>query len=163
MTTPNEAALDAAARKADAAELDITNEAAVKAFLRAELGVKRVSTPLLEEFEAACEAWYENPERDEQNDEEPSEGRSVVKRTYKTRYKPFKSTCGDELAALVRRHLEVKTEDGLRIDPVKLRTFAAANDCWQDRYDSLNVGMRRMNVVNRLRAKVKKGHDIVWA
>ena len=147
------------------ANVDLDDDAAVKAAIRALTGLKRVPAEMVDEFREAAEALDDETDEalDDETDEEPSEGRSVVKRAYKTRYKPFKSTCGDELAALVRRHLEVKTEEGLRIDPVKLRTFAVANDCWQDRYNQLNVGMRRMNVVNRLRAKVKKGHDIVWA
>ncbi len=140
------------------AALDLDDEAAVKAFIRSKTGAKRVSRETLDEFLADAEQAMSDAE-----DEEPSEGRSVVKRSYKQRYRPFKSTCGDDVAAAVRRHLEIKTEEGLRIDPVKLQTFAKANDCWQDRYEQLNVGMRRMNVVNRLRAKIKKGHDIVWA
>lgn len=140
------------------AALDLDDEAAVKAFIRSKTGAKRVSRETLDEFLADAEQAMSDAE-----DEEPSEGRSVVKKSYKTRYKPFRSTCGDDLAAAVRRHLEVKTEDGLRIDPVKLRDFALANECWVETYEQLNVGMRRMNVVNRLRAKVRKGHEVLWA
>lgn len=139
-------------------DLDLDDVPAVKARIRELTGIQRVSRETLGEFLEEAEALLSDAE-----DEEPSEGRSVVKKSYKTRYKPFRSTCGDDLAAAVRRHLEVKTEDGLRIDPVKLRDFALANECWVETYEQLNVGMRRMNVVNRLRAKVRKGHEVLWA
>lgn len=102
----------------------------------------------------------------EEEDSEEDEGRSVVKRRYKRAYKPFKAKCGDELSILITRHVASteKDEDGrVRTDPAKLKRFAIANDCWMPEYASLNVGMQRMNVANRLRAKVKKGYDIVWA
>lgn len=45
----------------------------------------------------------------------------------------------------------------------KLTAFAKANGCWNDKYDKLpNPGLIRMNVLNRLRAKVKKGHQVKW-
>jgi hypothetical protein len=36
-----------------------------------------------------------------------------------------------------------------------------ANGVWRASYAGLNPGMQRMNVGNRLRAAVKKGHGIV--
>lgn len=141
-------------------EFDPNDEDGVKEAIRELTGLRRVSTDLVAQSDRLIAEVGDEPEAEE---EEESEGRSVVKKSYKRRYRPFKSTCGDELAQLVRAHLEVKTEDGKRIDPDKLRTFAVANDCWRSEYLNLNVGMRRMNVVNRLRAKVAKGHDIVWA
>lgn len=48
--------------------------------------------------------------------------------------------------------------------PEQLKSFAVANDVWDDKYDALpNPGLRRMNVVNRLRAKIKKGHKVAWS
>jgi hypothetical protein len=44
----------------------------------------------------------------------------------------------------------------------KFKAFAQANGVWQDRYDALNPGLQRMNVVNRLRAAVKKNAVIKW-
>ena len=41
-------------------------------------------------------------------------------------------------------------------DAAKLKAFARANGVWDDKYASLNPGLQRMNVVNRLRGKVKK-------
>ncbi len=106
-----------------------------------------------------------DPEDDEaEDDEDAEEGASVVKRKYKTKYRPFKMTCGDDLAQLVAKHLKVEGDDGKpRIDERKLYAFAVANNCWVSTYKQLNIGMRRMNVVNRLRARVRKGIEIKWA
>jgi hypothetical protein len=38
-----------------------------------------------------------------------------------------------------------------------------ANGCWDDKYGKLpNVGLVRMNVINRLRAKIRKGYEVKW-
>lgn len=48
-------------------------------------------------------------------------------------------------------------------DDASLKAFAVANGVWDDKYDALpNPGLRRMNIVNRLRAKIKKQHVVVW-
>lgn len=98
------------------------------------------------------------------DEEGEDDGRSVVKKAYKRAYKPFKSKCGDDLSKLISAHLQFKDEDGrVRTDEAKLEAFAKANDCWVNEYRFLNVGMRRMNVANRLRGKVKKGGEVIWS
>lgn len=102
---------------------------------------------------------------DEDDDEEvEEEGGSVVKAKYRKKYRPFKYCNGDDLAEQLREYLKVEDEETGedRLDTTKLREFAQANGCWVPAYGKLNVGMRRLNVGNRLRAKVRKGHDIVW-
>lgn len=101
----------------------------------------------------------------DEDDDEADEGGSVVKSQYKKKYRPFKMTCGDNIAKQVSDHVKVEGEDGkLRIDVPKLVAFARANDCWDPKYRALNVGMQRMNVVNRLRGKMRRDkHKIVWA
>lgn len=50
-------------------------------------------------------------------------------------------------------------------DDKQLKKFATANGCWQDKYLELpNNGLRRMNVMNRLRAKIKNDpkYAVVW-
>lgn len=90
-------------------------------------------------------------------------GKSVIKRSYKDKYKQHKGTNGDELARLLAEHLKVRDEDGkLRIDPAKLKRFAQLNSVWDVRYDMLNVGLARQTVGNRLRAKVRQGYEIIW-
>lgn len=98
-------------------------------------------------------------------EEEESEGKSVVKRKYKKAYRPFKQTCGDDLSMLVSKHLLVKDDETgeTKIDAAKLKKFAKLNDAWVDSYAHLNVGMQRMNVANRIRAKVRRDdYKIVW-
>lgn len=95
---------------------------------------------------------------EEATDDEPVE-RSIVKRKYRKRYQPTNRSCGDELAKLVSAH--IRDDDVINED--RLVRFAKANDCWIDSYATLNVGQRRMNVGNRLRAKVRKGHEVIWA
>lgn len=103
-------------------------------------------------------------DEDGDEDDEPVE-KSVVKRKYKKAYRPFKMTCGDTLAQQISAHVcEIDDEIGeKRINAKKLRDFATANGVWVSTYAHLNPGMRRMNIANRLRAKVRKGHKVIWA
>lgn len=48
------------------------------------------------------------------------------------------------------------------LPPPKFKEFALANGCWDGRYAELPAGLQRMNVVNRLRAKLRKGHSVKW-
>lgn len=107
-------------------------------------------------------------EDQEEGDDEAEEetDKSMIKRKYKTRYKPFKMTNGDDLNQLLAKHLKFKDEDGkMRVNVKTLVAFAKANDCWRAEYNKLNVGQKRLNVGNRLRAKLRKdkNYDIVWA
>lgn len=90
---------------------------------------------------------------------------SVVKPKYRTKYRPHKMTNGDDLAQLIRKQFMTRKDpdtNKLLLDWPKFRAFAAANGCWQANYGRVNHGLARMSVVNRLRAKVRKGHKIVW-
>lgn len=100
----------------------------------------------------------------EGEDDDAPEGKSVVKRKYKQRYRPFKMTCGDELSKLITAHVTVETEEGKRIDRAKLVKFAKANHAWDDRYKLMNIGMVRMNVGNKLRGILRKNPDtvVIW-
>jgi hypothetical protein len=99
---------------------------------------------------------------DETSDADQS--RSVVPRKYRDQYakRAVKGTCSDEFAAKFSAACTEETEDGTAISPRKLRAFAKANGVWQPSYSGLNVGMQRMNIGNRLRAKIRKGHKMVW-
>lgn len=111
----------------------------------------------------------EAPEVDAEEDgEESDEGKSKVKKKYKKAYRPTKNKNGDELSFLITEHVAERDTDGSVVTPVRtdedrLKKFATANGVWQAGYANLNVGMRRMNIGNRLRAKVKGGHEIIWA
>ena len=105
----------------------------------------------------------EDGEPVEGDDEDAPEGKSMIKSKYKKIYKPFKMTNGDDLNVLLAEHLKYKDEDGqMRVNPAKLVKFAKANDCWVDGYKNLNIGQQRLNVGNRLRAKIKKGWAVLW-
>ena len=103
-------------------------------------------------------------EDDEDKDDDEKKSSSIVKSKYKERYKPTDMTCGDDLSGRLRKHLVVYAADGKTqtIDRQKLIKFAKANGVWDPRYLDLNSGMVRMNVANRLRAKVRKGHVVLW-
>lgn len=102
-------------------------------------------------------------ETDDVEEDENPEGASIVKRVYKTRYKPHRNTCGDSLSDQIYQHVAREDESGeMRVDATLLRQFARANDCWVPAYASLNIGQQRMNIGNRLRAKVRKGHVVAW-
>lgn len=78
-------------------------------------------------------------------------GQKMIKEQNKPKPKAAIDDLGAQVSAFV---------DG---DAAKLKKFAQANDCWDAKYDALpSAGLRRMNVVNRLRAKVRKGHQVVW-
>lgn len=112
-----------------------------------------------------AELSEENGEEVEAEDDEDSdEGKSIVKHCYKERYRPHHMRNGDEIGKLVSEHVSYKDEDTgkPRIDRDKLEHFAKLNGCWQDAYRLLNAGLARMNCVNRLRAKIRHGHDVVW-
>jgi len=130
---------------------------------------KEAAETTLSYIEDIAKEWNkELSEEDESNDSESSdedsdEGKSIIKAKYKTRYRPFKMTCGDDISQLVTKHVTVDLgKDGKHVDRSKLEHFAKLNSCWDAKYASLNVGMVRMNVANRLRAKVRHGHEIVW-
>jgi hypothetical protein len=57
-------------------------------------------------------------------------------------------------------------ELGVKVASIPLgaefKKFAIANHVWNDKYDALNPGLRRMNVLNRLRAAIKKGYQVKW-
>lgn len=107
----------------------------------------------------------------EEGDEEDA-SRSVIKAKYKTKYRPHKMTCGDGLAKQVREAFMTKKDPDTgkpRLDFEAFVTFAKANDCWvegyrslKDRHGNRNNGMIRMNVINRLRARVKAGNKVEW-
>lgn len=96
---------------------------------------------------------------------EGEDGRSVVKKKYKVRYKPTKNSCGDTIANDVRAYVQYKDETTKKMvtDVDKLVKFAKANGCWDPNYQGLNNGMVRMNVINRLRGKIRRDkHEIQW-
>lgn len=114
-------------------------------------------------------------EQDEDSDADQS--KSIVKAKYKAKYKPTKDKCGDSLSFEINEFVTVEDEETgeKKVSKKLLRAFAEANGCWVPSYGSLvsrtggwNAGMARMNVANRLRAKIRQAakaetkFEIVW-
>ncbi len=106
---------------------------------------------------------------DEEEGEDEDSGHSIVKLKYKKIYRPFKQTCGDDLARRISTAIKVavtvvtksgKTKKVMRIDPKRLQRLARMNGVWSDEYLKLNIGQARMNVGNRLRKLAKDGVEI---
>jgi len=120
---------------------------------------KAWSKPVVEETDDEGETGEDGDEGEPED-----ESRSVVKRKYRTRYRPTRNTCGDDLANLISDHVSVGKGKDRKVDEAALTRFAKANGCWDPNYANLNVGMRRMNIANRLRRKVRKeNHEVVWS
>lgn len=105
-------------------------------------------------------------EQDIEVETEEGNGRSIVKKKYKEKYRPTKMTCGDTLAQKISAHVTYHDDENDKpmIDRVKLQRFAEANGCWVASYKSLNSGMMRMNIRNRLAGLMRKDpkFKIVW-
>jgi hypothetical protein len=113
---------------------------------------------------------------DDDDDSDADQGKSIVKAKYRAKYKPTKDKCGDELSFQISEFITVEDDAGdKKISKKLLRAFAEANGCWVPAYGSFvsrtgdwNGGMARMNVANRLRAKIRQAKKaetefkIVW-
>lgn len=111
-----------------------------------------------EEFQESADEIMRGEDEDE--DEGAEGGRSIVKKVYRVRYKPTDNTNGDAIAQELREYLETEKDDGTPgIDRERLAAFAKANGFWDEKYTRLNNGQVRMNVGNKLRAKLRKNPD----
>lgn len=121
-----------------------------------------VAKDVLVDAEKAIANGWTPPVEPAQDD--PRWRTSIVKPKYRRVYAPKGECCGDTIAAELKAYLTyVDEETGEEsLDLRLLRRFADANDCWVDTYAKLNPGQQRMNIGNRLRAKVRKGHVVAW-
>lgn len=87
----------------------------------------------------------------------PAATGSVIKADYRDRYSDGSN--GDDLAKRLKKF--VTADDGT-VDLGKLKALAERNGIWNERYATLNPGMARMNVGNRLRAAQRHDTKIVW-
>jgi len=140
---------------------------------------KRAPKPVDEDTDGEDEAAQieANDVEAQLEDEDGAGDRSIVKAKYKKAYKPHKDKSGDELSFRLNDHVSKLDKDGeTRISLPLLKKFAEANGCWVQSYASLksrtggwNAGMARMNVANRLRAKIRQAKnrgeefEINWA
>src|SRR5262249_15773454 len=84
--------------------------------------------------------------------------RSIVKARYRREYAKTDRHCNDDIAVTLREYLF----DDEVLNFRRLVEFAKENDCWKDEYARLNPGQIRMNVGNRLRNRIKKGHQPIF-
>ena len=90
---------------------------------------------------------------------------SKIPPRYKARYaaQGDPRSCGDDFAKAFASMVTKKDAAGKQVcDLELLRQIASENDAWLPKYEALNPGMQRMNVGNRLRAKIKRGEKIWW-
>lgn len=86
------------------------------------------------------------------------EKKSIVPEGFKAKYKAHGGNCGDDMAEVLNG--TVKDEKG-KIDVPKLEEVMAQNAIDTDRWNGLNIGQRRMNLGNVLRAKAKRGEKVI--
>lgn len=87
----------------------------------------------------------------------------VMKLPYHTRYMNNGGGSGDDLDVALRAAVCKPVEKGSKktaVDMDELQAIAEANGVWKPEYASLNPGMARMNVANRLRGKGRKGEVV---
>lgn len=86
---------------------------------------------------------------------------SIIKSKYRDRYKKNGDfSCGDDIAGELKAYVVVARDGKFRVDLVRLREVAIANEVWKDRYAALNPGQQRMTIGNCLRAKFREGKRI---
>lgn len=100
----------------------------------------------------------------EEEEEREANGRSIIRRKYKKLYRPHDMTCGDDLSTRLSGFVQAKDPDTgeIKVDRDRLRRVAELNGIWKPDYALLNSGQMRMTIGNRLRAKVRKGHEPKW-
>jgi hypothetical protein len=91
-------------------------------------------------------------------------GRSVIKQSFRDRYKETGGNCGDDLAQRISKHVSVTDGNGKsRVDVAKLKALVERNGLeWKPQYDDLNPGLCRMTCANKLRALSRHGKTIEW-
>jgi hypothetical protein len=93
-------------------------------------------------------------------DELPKVKKSVVKDKYRQKYKANGYHCGDEIAEELRLYVCQMVGNRLAVIAEKLREVAEKNLVWETRYEALNMGLRRMAIGNKLRARLEAGEPV---
>jgi hypothetical protein len=105
---------------------------------------------------------FADPQTDEEIEEETLENfkglrSGVMVLVYHVRYTQNGGGCGDTLDQALRDLL--LTEEGTNLD--LLRTIAECNGVWVQKWAALNPGMQRMNLANKLRARLRNDVTLV--
>lgn len=140
---------------------DVLAQAEAAAFPKADKPVKAVKA------KTAKPKKRKAKKSGDDEDEDGEEGtKSVISAKYKTKYKPNKDTCGDQLIQPVFDFLHPDGED---VDVKRLVKLGKDNgtdvmERWghlKTKHGAFNVGMARMNLVNVFRGKLRRGEDVV--
>ena len=114
----------------------------------AESAIVENASELLNQIEAGTIEWAT-----------PKSGRGlksgVMVMSYHLRYTLNGGGCGDTLDETLRDML--LSEEGTDLD--LLRKIADTNEVWMAKWAGLNPGMQRMNLANRLRARLRNDAD----
>ncbi len=92
----------------------------------------------------------------EDGEDAPKVGASIVPNVYKKRYGKA-GNCGDEMAAVLT---DATTDDKGKTVVSKLVDVMDANGIDTSRWENLNIGQRRMNLGNVLRARITRGEFV---
>lgn len=104
--------------------------------------------------------------------EDPSKGKrmaGVMVKSYHDIYMAQGGGNADNVDTTMRevfmtKSREVPTKKGVRAEPAldvdALRNWGVEIGLWNDRWDALNPGMRRMNLANRVRGAIRNGKEI---
>jgi hypothetical protein len=84
----------------------------------------------------------------------------VMVKSYHEQYTANGGGNADLLDTTMRDELIVDVDGEPALDRVRLKKEAVRLGVWNERYETLNPGMARMNVANRLRALIRKEGEV---
>ena len=147
-----------------AAKLGVTIIEANGGFVlnRTEDGLNSVDT-----FDSTAEA-LEALERDEVEFEEADDAEGgakcgVMAKDYHDQYShnPHGPGCGDQIDIEMRNAITIFDGKNGRVDPTALQAIGESLGLWKPTWEALNIGMRRMNLANRIRGYLRNNPDAV--
>jgi hypothetical protein len=132
--------------------------------------LKRLEDGLLsiETFTSTAEAFeaWEAEEVEFETEEDAEEGSrhcGVMVKSYHDIYShnPHGPGCGDRVDIEMRNAIMVPTADGkgTMVDEAALRKIGEDAGLWREKWNGLNVGMRRMNLTNRIRGLLRNNPE----
>lgn len=139
-------------KKRETTTVEAVTEEATVAPTEATEAAEGEETPKTDETTEAGGDAPDATEEAPEGEETPKKSKSVVPKKYQERYKSQKGKCGDEMSALVSDWLFV----GEAFDNDRFEQLCSDNGI-EKRWEGRNTGMKRMNVGNVLRGKLRNG------
>lgn len=119
----------------------------------------------IDTFDSTAEA-LEAMERDEVEFEEDADTDASAKcgvmgKDYHDQYShnPHGPGCGDTIDIEMRNAITVFDGKNGKVDPTALQAIGESLGLWKPTWDGLNVGMRRMNLSNRIRGYLRNNEN----